>query len=93
MGSVIVTQRNIEAKTLRDMLERDEQVTVVDVRKREEHAQGSMPGSVSFDAYDALKAGEERAMEGLKGDHLLQPWTLRRGRGDGMDAPVARETF
>ncbi len=63
----MVTRRNdIDARTLRGMLERGERVTLVDVRKREEHAQGSIPGSVSFDAYDALKAGEERAMEGLK---------------------------
>jgi rhodanese-related sulfurtransferase len=58
-----VTQRNIDARTLRGMLER---VAVVDVRKREEYAQGSIPGSVNFDAYDALKAGDGRAMEGLE---------------------------
>jgi rhodanese-related sulfurtransferase len=62
-----VTQRNdIDASTLRGMLERGERVTPVGVRKREEHAQGSIPGSVNFDAYDALKAGDGRAMEGLK---------------------------
>jgi rhodanese-related sulfurtransferase len=62
-----VTRRNdIDARTLRGMLERGERVTLVDVRKREEHAQGSIPGSVNFDAYDALKAGDERAMEGLE---------------------------
>ena len=61
-----MTQRNIDAKTLRDMLERGERVTVVDVRKREAYAEGSIPGSVNFDAYDALHAGDERAMEGLE---------------------------
>jgi hydroxyacylglutathione hydrolase len=62
-----VTQpNNIDARTLRDMLERGERVTLVDVRKREQHAEGSIPGSVNFDAYDALHAGEERAMEGLE---------------------------
>ena len=62
-----MTRRNdIDARTLRGMLERGERVTLVDVRKREEHAQGSIPGSVNFDAYDALKAGDERAMEGLE---------------------------
>jgi rhodanese-related sulfurtransferase len=90
----MVTRRNdIDARTLRGMLKRGERVTLVDVRKREEHAQGSMPGSVSFDAYDALKAGEERAMEGLKGDHLLQPWTLRRGRCGAAAAPGLRGVF
>ena len=65
-GSGIVTQRNIDARTLRGMLEHDERVTVVDVRKREHHAEGSIPGSVNFDAYDALHAGDEQAMEGLE---------------------------
>jgi hypothetical protein len=36
-GSGRVTKQNIDAKTLRDMLERGERVTVVDVRKREAH--------------------------------------------------------
>jgi rhodanese-related sulfurtransferase len=53
-----VTQRNMEARTLRGMLERGERVAFVDVRRRQEYAQGSMPGSVNFDAYDALKAGD-----------------------------------
>jgi rhodanese-related sulfurtransferase len=61
-----VTRRNdIDARTLRDMLERGERVTVVDVRKREEHAQGAIPRIVNFDAYDALKSGDVQAMEGL----------------------------
>jgi rhodanese-related sulfurtransferase len=61
-----VAQRNIDARTLRSMLEHGERVTVVDVRKRKDHAEGSIPGSVSFDAYDALHAGDERAMGGLE---------------------------
>jgi rhodanese-related sulfurtransferase len=62
-----VTRRNdIDAVALRDMLERGERVTLVDVRRREQHAQGAIPGSVNFDAYDALHAGDERAMEGLE---------------------------
>ena len=62
-----MTQRNdTDARTLRDMLERGERVTVVDVRKHKDHAEGSIPGSVNFDAYDAFYAGDERAMEGLE---------------------------
>ena len=60
-----MAQRNIDAGTLRDMLDRGERVTVVDVRKGEDHAADSIPGSVNFDAYDALHAGDERAMGGL----------------------------
>ena len=51
---------------MRDMMECGERVTVVDVRKGEDHAEWSIPGSVHYDAYDALHAGDERAMEGLE---------------------------
>ncbi len=61
-----MAQGSIDAKTLRDMLESGERVTVVDVRKGKDHAEGSIPGSVNFDAYDALHAGDRRAMEGLE---------------------------
>ena len=47
-------------------MESGERVTVVDVRKSEDLASGSIPGSVSFDAYDALHAGDGQAMEGLQ---------------------------
>jgi rhodanese-related sulfurtransferase len=61
-----VAQESIDAKTLWDMLERGERVTVVDVRKREVYAAGSIPASVNFDAYDALHEGDERALAGLE---------------------------
>ena len=61
-----MTQGGIDAGTLRDMLGRGEGLTVVDVRKREEHERGSVPGAVNYDAYDRLNAGEEWAMEGLE---------------------------
>ena len=57
---------NLDAMVLRDMLERGERVTVVDVRKWEDCAEWSIPGSVHVDAYDALNADDERAMEGLE---------------------------
>ena len=60
-----MTEGNIGATTLRDMLESGERVTVVDVRKEEDYDEWSIPGSVHYDAYDALNAGDGRAMEGL----------------------------
>ena len=57
---------SIDAGTLRGMLGRGEGIVVVDVRRREEHERGSVPGAVSFDAYDGLNAGDGRAMEGLE---------------------------
>jgi rhodanese-related sulfurtransferase len=61
-----VARWSIDAGTLRAVLGCDERVVVVDVRKAEEHARGSVPGAVGFDAYAALNAGDERAMEGLE---------------------------
>ena len=61
-----MVQENIDARTLRNLLERGERITVVDVRKREAYAEDSIPGSVNFAAYDTLYAGDQRAMEGLE---------------------------
>jgi rhodanese-related sulfurtransferase len=61
-----MAKSNIGAMTLRDMLERGERVTVVDVRKGEDHAEWSIPGSLHVDAYDALNSGDDGAMEGLE---------------------------
>ena len=86
-----MTQQNIDARTLRDMLERDERVTVVDVRKRKDHAQGSIPGSVNFDAYDVLHAGDERAMEGLELPEGAQVVTVcNRGHSSAVAAEQLR---
>ena len=61
-----MTEGNIDAMTLRDILERGERVTIVDVRKGEDYAEWFIPGSVHVDAYDALNAGDDGAMEGLE---------------------------
>ncbi len=55
----------VDVETLRGWLERGEAVTVLDVRNSEDRAEWWIPGSVHFDAYDALKAKDERAMEGV----------------------------
>jgi len=60
-----VAEGNIDAMILRDMLERGERVTVLDVRKAEDRAEWAIPGSIHFDAYEALKAKDERAVEGV----------------------------
>ena len=85
-------QNDIDAKTLKNMLERGERVTVVDVRKREAHAEGSIPGSVNFDAYDALHAGDERAMEGLELPEGVQVVTVcNRGHSSAVAAEHVRQ--
>ena len=60
-----MSRQSVDARTLREWLEGGERVTVVDVRHAEEHAEWALPGSVNFDAYDKLKAGDPDAMEGL----------------------------
>ena len=87
-----MTQRNdIDARALRDMMKRGERVTVVDVRKRKDRAEGSIPGSVHFDAYDALHAGDERAMEGLKLPEGAQVVTVcNRGHSSAVAAGQLR---
>ena len=73
------------------MLERGERVTLVDVRKREQHAEGSIPGSVNFDAYDALYAGNEQAMEGLELPDGAQVVTVcNRGHSSAVAAGQLR---
>ena len=82
---------DIDARTLRDMLEHGERLTVVDVRKREAYAEDSISGSVNFDAYDALHAGNERAMEGLELPEGAQVVTVcNRGHSSAVAAEQLR---
>jgi glyoxylase-like metal-dependent hydrolase (beta-lactamase superfamily II) len=48
----------IDAETLREWLDTDHPVTVVDIRADEDRAQWAIPGSVHVNAYEALRAGE-----------------------------------
>ena len=57
-------RESIDAKTLREWLDRGRPVTVLDVRHAEDHDEWSVPGSVNFDAYDALKAKDPNALKG-----------------------------
>jgi glyoxylase-like metal-dependent hydrolase (beta-lactamase superfamily II)/rhodanese-related sulfurtransferase len=59
----------ITTDALRDMLERSEPVTVLDVRRAEQRAEWAIPGSLHADVYDALRAGDESAL----GDIELEP--------------------
>lgn len=51
------TERAISVAQLRDILERGEPVTVLDIRKAADRAEWAIPGSRHLDIYDALKAG------------------------------------
>jgi glyoxylase-like metal-dependent hydrolase (beta-lactamase superfamily II) len=56
----------ISVAALRDMLERNEPVTVLDVRPAAQRAEWSIPGSRHVDAYDALWAGDQGALSGVE---------------------------
>jgi glyoxylase-like metal-dependent hydrolase (beta-lactamase superfamily II) len=83
-----VSRESVDAKTLREWLERGERVTVVDVRHAEEHAEWSVPGSINLDAYDKLKAGDPGAMEGFD---MPKDETLVTVCGAGRSSAVAAE--
>jgi glyoxylase-like metal-dependent hydrolase (beta-lactamase superfamily II) len=55
----------IGADTLRDMLDRGEPVTVLDIRHEEQRAEWAIPGSIHMDAYDALNSGKSDALAGV----------------------------
>jgi glyoxylase-like metal-dependent hydrolase (beta-lactamase superfamily II)/rhodanese-related sulfurtransferase len=52
----------IDANTLRDWLESQRPVSVLDVRSDEDRAQWAIPGSLHINAYEALKAGQPGAL-------------------------------
>ena len=52
----------VEADTLREWLDAQMPVTVLDIRTDEDFAQWSIPGSVHVNAYDALRAGQPGAL-------------------------------
>ena len=82
-----MTEVNVGATTLRDMLESGERVTVVDVRRGEDFDEWSIPGSVRYDAYDALNAGDGRAMAALElPDGVPVVTVCGRGRSSALAA-------
>jgi len=54
--------KQIEAETLREWLDTQRPVTVLDIRTDEDRAQWAIPGSVHLNTYDALRAGQPGAL-------------------------------
>ncbi|MCK6623901.1 MAG: MBL fold metallo-hydrolase [Anaerolineae bacterium] len=60
-----MTQTTIDVETLRELLEQQQPVTVLDVRRAEDRAEWAIPGSLHIPAYDALKANDPNALAGV----------------------------
>jgi glyoxylase-like metal-dependent hydrolase (beta-lactamase superfamily II) len=57
--------KTIDVETLRTWLEERRPVTVLDIRPLHERAEWAIPGSIHFDAYNALKAHDPEALAGV----------------------------
>ena len=55
----------VDVETLQQWLGAGRLVTILDIRAPEDRAQWFIPGSIHVNAYDALKAGEPHALEGV----------------------------
>jgi glyoxylase-like metal-dependent hydrolase (beta-lactamase superfamily II) len=63
-GAALMSQLTISVAALREMLERNEPVTVLDVRPVAQREEWSIPGSLHADVYHALWAGDNNALRG-----------------------------
>jgi glyoxylase-like metal-dependent hydrolase (beta-lactamase superfamily II)/rhodanese-related sulfurtransferase len=58
--------KQVDTETLREWLENGRPVTVLDIRTPEDRSQWFIAGSMHVNAYEALKAGNPNALEGLE---------------------------
>lgn len=61
-----MSQTTIDMDGLREIFNRGQPVTVLDVRHTDQWVEWAIPGSVNADAYDALKANDPAAMTGVE---------------------------
>ena len=54
--------KQIQAETLRDWLDAQRPVTVLDIRNDEDYAQWAIPGSLHLNVYESLQAGQPGAL-------------------------------
>ena len=62
---MVMKQTTIDVESLRELLDRGEPVTVLDIRRAEARAEWAVPGSLHADAYDALRSGDPEALAGV----------------------------
>src|SRR5829696_8525387 len=83
-----MTRTSIDVESLREMLERGEPVTVLDVRPEDQRVEWRVPGSVHCDAYEALRVKDPSAMEGVNLPGRLPVVTVC---GAGKTSAIAAE--
>jgi glyoxylase-like metal-dependent hydrolase (beta-lactamase superfamily II) len=57
-----MARTTIDVEALRDLLDRNQPVMVLDVRRKGEHAEWAIPGSIHADAYEALRSNDPDAL-------------------------------
>ena len=83
-----MTRTSMDVESLREMLERGEPVTVLDVRPEDQRAEWRIPGSIHCDAYEALRVKDPSAMEGVNLPGRLPVVTVC---GAGKTSAIAAE--
>lgn len=63
--------KTIDTKTLRDWLETEKEVSMIDIRPIQERAEWYIPQSIHINAYDKLKANDDTAFLGLHLDRNI----------------------
>ncbi len=61
-----MSRTTVSVEALREMLAHGEPVTVLDIRPVAERDEWAIPGSTHIDVYEALKARDPRALEGIE---------------------------
>jgi glyoxylase-like metal-dependent hydrolase (beta-lactamase superfamily II) len=65
MANNVTDSETITVEMLRDLLEEQRPLTILDVRPAAEHREWSIPGSLHVDAYAALAANDTAALAGV----------------------------
>jgi rhodanese-related sulfurtransferase len=82
----------VDVEKLREMLERGDDVVVLDVRTAAQRAEWSIPGSVHADAYEELQAGDPRALAEIHLDRQFPVVAVcNAGRTSLVAASLLRE--
>ena len=76
----------IDTSTLREWLENDKQVSILDIRPIQERTEWFIPGSIYFNAYDKLKANKADALHGLHLDKTVPVVAICAGGKTSMIA-------